>query len=131
MNVQELKQFESILMDLRSRLTDGLDSIKGETLKVSNRDASGDLSGYSLHMADQASDNYDREFLINLASNEQEVLYKIDEALKRIEDKSFGICQVCSKHIPKARLKAVPFAQHCVPCQETHEKNKGNPSLGA
>ena len=82
-------------------------------------------------MADQATDNYDREFLLNLATNEQEILHKIEEALKRIEDKSFGICQECSTQITKVRLKAMPFAQHCVPCQESHEKNKGNPNLGA
>jgi len=131
LSTQELKQYKTVLQDLRMRLTEGLDNLKGSALKVSNRDSSGDLSGYSLHMADQASDNYDRDFLIHLASNEQESLYKIDEALKRIEDKVFGVCSLCDKRIPKVRLKAVPFAEYCVPCQQGHEKDKGKPFTGA
>lgn len=118
----ELKVFKKSLQDLQARFNDGLDRVKGDTLNNS-KESSGDLSGYSLHMADQATDNYDREFALNLADNGQEVLYKIDEALKRIEDKSFGICLECSKPINKARLKVVPFAEYCVPCQSTSEKN--------
>lgn len=119
----ELKVFKKTLQDLQSRLNDGMDRVKGDTLNKSSKDSSGDLSGYSLHMADQATDNYDREFDLKLAGNEQEILYKIDEALKRIEDKTFGICPECNKPIAKARLKAVPFAEFCVTCQSTAEKN--------
>lgn len=119
----ELKVFKKSLQDLQSRFNDGMDRVKGDTLNKSSKDASGDLSGYSLHMADQATDNYDREFALNLADNGQEVLYKIDEALKRIEEKTFGVCLECSKPINKARLKVVPFAEYCVPCQSTSEKN--------
>ncbi len=119
----ELKSFKKTLQDLQSRLNDGMDRVKGDTLNKSSKDAAGDLSGYSLHMADQATDNYDREFALNLAGNEQEILYKIDEALQRIEEKTFGICTECTKPIAKARLKAVPFAEYCVTCQSTVEKN--------
>lgn len=119
----ELKAFKKTLQGLQSRLNDGLDRVKGDTLNKSAKDSSGDLSGYSLHMADQATDNYDREFALNLADNGQEILYKIDEALKRIDDKTFGICLECSKPINKSRLKVVPFAEYCVPCQSTSEKN--------
>ena len=119
----DLKAYKKVLQGLQSRLNDGLDRVKGDTLNKSAKDSSGDLSGYSLHMADQATDNYDREFALNLADNGQEILYKIDEALKRITDKSFGVCLECQKPITKARLKAVPFAEYCVPCQSTSEKN--------
>lgn len=119
----ELKAFKKTLQGLQSRLNDGMDRVKGDTLNKSSKDAAGDLSGYSLHMADQATDNYDREFALNLAGNEQEFLYKIDEALKRIEEKTYGICPECMKPIAKARLKAVPFAEYCVTCQSTVEKN--------
>jgi RNA polymerase-binding protein DksA len=123
MTDQELKGFKKSLQDLQLKLNDGLDRVKGGNLNQSTKDSSGDLSGYSLHMADQATDNYDREFALNLAGNGQEILYKIDEALKRIDDKSFGICLECSKPINKSRLKVVPFAEYCVPCQSTDEKN--------
>ena len=121
---QELKSFKKTLQNLQARLNDGLDRVKGDTLNKSSKESSGDLSGYSLHMADQATDNYDREFTLNLANNEQEILYKIDEALKRIDEKTFGICLECSKPINKARLKVVPFAEYCVPCQSLDEKGK-------
>ena len=121
---KELTQYRARLDELRLTLTEGLDHIKSDALNKSSKDSSGDLSGYSLHMADQASDNYDREFLLELANNEQEVLYQIDEAIKRIQDKSYGICGECQKPVPKMRLKAMPFVENCVPCQEAIEKGQ-------
>jgi len=85
---------------------------------------SGDVSGHVLHMADVATDMYDREFNLELASNERTVLQKIDQALKRIENKSFGTCQECSKSIPMVRLKAIPYADTCLKCQEKLETEK-------
>jgi len=123
-NADELKKYKKALLNLRMLLTDELQKIKDGTLNQTTRDLSGDLSGYSLHMADQATDNYDREFLLGLAANEQEVLYQIDESLKRIEDKSYGTCLMCSKTISKARLNARPFAEWCIQCQEAREKGQ-------
>lgn len=118
----DLKAFKKSLQDLQFRLNEGMDRVKGDTLNKSSKDSSGDLSGYSLHMADQATDNYDREFALKMAGNEQEFLYKIDEALKRIEEKTYGVCIECSKVINKNRLKVVPFAEYCITCQEAQEK---------
>ncbi len=72
-------------------------------------------------MADVATDMYDREFNLGLASSEREVLQKIDQALKRIDEKSFGACSECEKSIPVARLKALPYAETCLKCQEKIE----------
>lgn len=119
----DLKFFKEKLIKMRSELTDEVTRIKNETLKKSNRDSSGDLSGYSLHMADQATDNFDREFSLDLAHNEQEILYNIDTALKRIDEKSYGQCITCNKTITKQRLKAVPYADYCIVCQEAEEKD--------
>ena len=85
---------------------------------------SGDISGHVLHMADVATDMYDREFNLGLASNEREVLHKIELALKRIEDKSFGLCVECDKSIPIMRLNAIPYAETCLKCQEKIETGK-------
>jgi len=124
LNAKDLKGFKVVLLALRMRLTNGIGKIKDDTLKQSARESSGDLSGYSFHMADQATDNYDRDFMLSLASNEQATLYKIDEALKRIDEKTFGVCSECSKQITKIRLKAMPFSEYCVPCQEMEEQQK-------
>jgi len=85
-----------------------------------NSDSS-NVSGHVLHMADVATDMYDREFNLELASNERGVLQKIDQALKRIEDQSFGLCTTCEKSIPIVRLKAIPYAETCLKCQEKIE----------
>lgn len=119
----ELKQYKEKLLSVRGELTDEIGRITNQTLNKSTRDSSGDLSGYSLHMADQASDNFDREFSLDLAQNEQSILYRIDAALKRIEDKIYGECISCQKAITKQRLKAVPYAELCISCQEEQEKS--------
>lgn len=129
-NDKDLQQFKKILIEIRLRLNEEIRHINDDTLKQSSKDSAGDLSGYSLHMADQATDNYDREFLLSLANSEREVLHRIDEAIKRVEDKTFGTCLECPKSIPKTRLKAIPFAELCIECQEKREKTQGRPNWG-
>ncbi|MDD4953790.1 MAG: TraR/DksA family transcriptional regulator, partial [Candidatus Omnitrophica bacterium] len=83
---------------------------------------SGDISGYTYHMADVATDNYDREFSLGIASNERKMIYELDDALKKIDEGAFGICEDCKSPIAKNRLKAVPYARLCLKCQEKREK---------
>ena len=124
MNKKEAKVFKEILLKKKAETAKGIEHIANDALKISQRDAAGDLSAYSLHMADMATDNYDREFSLGLATNEQKVLNRIDAALEKIESNVFGQCELCGKKISKVRLKAVPYAELCVPCQETQEKKK-------
>jgi len=124
MNKKEAKVFREILLKKKAEISKGIEHIANDALKTSQRDATGDLSAYSLHMADMATDNYDREFSLSLATNEQKVLNRIDEALEKIENSTFGQCELCEKKISKVRLKVVPYAELCVPCQEKQEKKK-------
>ena len=124
MNKKDLKFFKELLLKKKSDLAKGIDHIANDALKTSQRDAAGDLSAYSLHMADMATDNYDREFSLSLADNEQKILNRINEALEKIEENKFGLCELCEKKISKVRLKVVPYAELCVPCQEKQEKKK-------
>jgi RNA polymerase-binding protein DksA len=110
------------LVDDKNQLIKEIVSMQEETLKKSSKDASGDLSSYSYHMADMASDLYDREFLLSLAEGERERLLSLDEAIRKIEEGTYGKCEMCGCPIPKERLAALPQAQHCVKCQEKHEK---------
>jgi len=87
---KESDKFKKILLKQREELIEEIESITKEALSKSQRDASGDLSGYSFHMADQATDNYDREFSLTLASDNQKLIYSIDEALSRIKEKGYG-----------------------------------------
>lgn len=116
-----LKKYKGLLLREREMIGGGLNHIAQEALKTSQRDASGDLSGYSYHMADMASDNYEVEFSLGRASDEQDLLYAIDEALKRIEDGSYGTCPQCGKQIPKKRLDAIPHTELCIICQSKNE----------
>ena len=119
---KEMEKFKKLLLEKREELISSVNNITEDTRRQSQKEASGDLSGYSLHMADMASDNFEREFSLNLASGERETLLKIDEALKRIEEKTYGKCISCGKKISKRRLSAVPYAKLCVPCKEEEEK---------
>ena len=118
---EQRKTFRQLLITERAKLAEEIRAIARDA-STSPRDASGDLSAYTVHMADMAADTYDRELSMNIASSEQEILYQIDEALKRLDDGTFGVCQQCSKPITVSRLKALPYASLCINCQRTQEK---------
>ncbi|MCX5688049.1 MAG: TraR/DksA family transcriptional regulator [Candidatus Omnitrophica bacterium] len=123
MTKQELLKYKKLLIKVREGVAGDISHIAKENLK-SQKESSGDLSGYSLHMADMASDSYDRELSLNIAGEVQEIVYEIDDALKRMEEGSFGKCISCGKKIPQKRLNAVPYAKYCIQCKSKEEKNK-------
>ena len=120
----ELREYKDLLQKLRDRIVDGISFLAGDNLNRSQRDSSGDLSGYGLHMADQGTDNFDREFALNLVSSEQDILYEVDDAIQRIQLGQYGCCEECGKAIEKPRLKALPFAKMCIGCKSQAEKGK-------
>lgn len=117
----ELKLYKALILKEREKVGGGLSHIAETTLNKSQREASGDLSGYAYHMADMASDDYERDFSLGRATDEQRILYSIDEAMKRIEDGSYGACLQCGKSIPKKRLKVLPYTEMCIECQKAKE----------
>lgn len=119
---KELADFKKLILKGKQEIMDNIAHMSEEGLKLSQKDAAGDISGYAYHMADVATDTYDREFSMELAANERRVLYEIDDALKKIEEGTYGICEDCSSLIAKARLKALPYARLCLKCQEKREK---------
>ena len=121
-NKKDLLGFKKIISKMKDEMLDGIQHVSDDTLKKSQKDASGDISGYTYHMADVATDNYDREFSLGIASNERKSIYELDDAIKKIEDGTFGICEDCKQLIAKTRLRAVPYARLCVKCQEKREK---------
>lgn len=121
-NKKDLTYFKKLILKKKEELLDGLRHSLEDTLKKSPREASGDISGYAFHMADSATDTYDREFSLSLASNEREIIYEIDEALKKIEENRFGFCEECKSTITKRRLRAIPYTRLCLKCQEGKEK---------
>lgn len=121
MKAEEVTQFKKLLLSLRERLVGKVDFMQGEALKKSRQDASGDLSNVPIHMADVGTDNYERDIMIELIQNGEEGVRNIDTALEKIEDGTFGVCELCAKKINKERLKAVPYAKLCIDCQREEE----------
>ena len=121
MTKQQLKQFRTALLHERTKFAGEIRAIVREASK-NPREASGDLSAYTVHLADMSADTYERELSMNIASSEQEVLYQIDEALKRLDEGTYGVCLQCSKPISMKRLKAVPYTSLCISCQRVKEQ---------
>lgn len=121
----ELKKVRKTLIEKKADILEELIKLKGETLNKSSKEASGDLSGYTFHMADMATDLYNREFSLELAEGEREMLYALDEAIKRVDEGTYGRCDMCGERITRQRLKVMPQAKYCIKCQEKEEKNAG------
>ncbi len=121
---KELKEFRMLLLNIRDKVVDDISFLKGDNLNHSARDSTGDLSGYSIHMADQGTDNFDREFALNMVSSEHDILYEIDEALRRIDNGTFGICEHTGEPIEKERLKVIPHTRYSVTAQQEMEKGR-------
>ncbi len=124
MEKKDLEKYKKILEDARRKIAGDIRHLEGDSLNLNQKDASGDLSGYSFHMADMATDNFDREFTLGLASSEQQILNMISNALRKIDDGGYGVCEDCQKPIPQKRLAAVPYTRLCIKCQEIEEKTK-------
>ncbi len=124
MDKKDLEKLKALLVQFKLKIAGDIRHLENDSLNVNSRDAAGDLSGYSYHMADMATDNFDREFNLGLASTEQQTLNMIANALRKMDDGTFGVCEECTKMIPIKRLTAVPYCRLCIKCQEIEEKNK-------
>ena len=122
MRKEELARFRKILLLKRELLSGDVTTLQNEALRKNRQEATGDLSNMPIHMADIGSDNYEQEFALDLIQGEEVTLREIDEALKRIEDRSYGKCEGCDTKIPVARLKAKPHAKYCIECKRKEEK---------
>jgi len=123
MKKEELEKYEKLLLKKREELMEEL-KIRKTQLDETIKDATGDLSSYSYHMADQGTDAMEREKAFHFASKSGRLLYHIDEALRRLRKGEYGNCQSCGKQIQKARLEAVPHARLCIECKEKEEEAK-------
>jgi len=124
LNKKDLEFHRDLLLKLRDRVIDEISFLANDNLNRSAKDSSGDLSSYSFHMADQGTDNFDREFAASLLNSEHDVLYEIEEALRRIDQGTYGVCEMSGNPIERERLKALPFARYSVAVQSEMERGK-------
>jgi len=108
------------LIELKDTLMDSVNGMTNDQLRA--RAEGSEASAFGMHQADAGSDAYDRDFALSLLSKEQDALYEIEEALKRLDNGTYGICEMCSKPIPQARLEALPFARYTIDCQSEYER---------
>ena len=105
---------------LRGHLRGHVHQMTENVLKQSG-DVSGELSRVPIHMAEVGSESFEREFALRLIENQDQTLEQIEEAIERIEDGTYGFCKDCTKRIPKARLKAIPYTTRCIKCASQQE----------
>jgi len=113
-----LSKLQKALLKKRARLMGNVEKLEEESFMNSQKDYSGDISGYKTHIADIGSDASGMELMLGLASNQQKLLQQVNDALARIEDGTYGLCQMCGKPIPQARLEAIPEAELCLNCAD-------------
>ena len=115
-----LRKQKERLVQLRDNMLDSMSGVAKDTLR--SRAEGSEASAFGMHQADAGSDAYDRDFALSLLSQEQDALYEIEEAIKRIDLGSYGVCEMSGKPIAHARLEAIPFARYTVECQSQLEK---------
>lgn len=110
LNAKELRYYRDLLLVKRAELVGDLSAMEAAALEA----RAGNISNLPIHMADIGTDTYDQDFMLGLAQSEHQRLVEIDDALRRISNKTYGICQMTGKPIPKARLNAKPWAKYTI-----------------
>ena len=123
MNKKELEKYRKLLLKKRQEMLSQMEFIKKTEMETTTKEATGDHSSYSYHMADQGTDSMEREKNFFYAQRDGRLIYHINQALERIDEGNFGLCQSCNNPIHTARLEAVPHARLCIQCKSTEEKN--------
>lgn len=112
----EFDAYKKTLLMLRARLSGDVSQMEDSALRQSRQES--ELSSMPIHMADVGSDNFEREFTLQLLQSGTDILGKIANALEKIDEGTYGTCEVCGAKIPKKRLQAVPYATMCVKCAD-------------
>ena len=110
----EIEHFKEVLWAKRAELIGDVNYMENEALRKSRLDATGDLSSMPIHMADLGTDNFEQEFALGLMDSERKLLGEIHDALRRIDQGHFGICEGTGEPIAKARLEACPWARYSI-----------------
>jgi DnaK suppressor protein len=118
MKNNDVKAYRERLIAMRARLRGDVSNMANAALHKRRTEANGDLSSMPIHMADIGSDNFEQEFTLTLMQSEEDTLTHIEAALERIEEGTYGQCELCGIRIPKARLNALPYATTCVKCAD-------------
>jgi DnaK suppressor protein len=114
----EIEKFKKRLLDMKAQINQSLRNVSEDVKTVE------ESRGYSQHQADEGTDDFGQTITIEVSNREQSILRQIDRALEKIEEGTYGICDVSGEVIPIKRLEAVPYATMTVAAQEKYEKGK-------
>jgi RNA polymerase-binding protein DksA len=115
----DLQYFRNLLLERRREIIGDMGSMESEAFKGGSN-----LSNMPIHMADVGTDNFEQEFTLGLIESERQILREIQEALIRIDNGTYGICQGTGKPIPRVRLEAVPWAKYTIEYSRLLEQGK-------
>ena len=118
-SAEELRRFKELILTKRQETLEELDNLKESIMDVTTGEYVSESSNYSLHM-EQGTDAMEREKTFLFASRGSKFIVQLDDALQRIENKSYGVCKACGLLVPKERLEAVPTAQTCAEYKNTN-----------
>ncbi len=123
LSAKELKEFKALLLAKRAELAGDVENLTAQAL---NRKSGGvnEQSSMPIHMADLGSDTWEQDFTLGLIANEQALVREIDDALSRIEDRTYGICVATDKPISLERLRAKPWAKYCIEYARLREEGR-------
>lgn len=116
MNKKEKLVYQKMLLEKREKIVNKLSEVYTESKEIEN-DVAQDV-------VDKAESSYTKEFLLSLSSAERNQLILIDQALKRVNACTYGVCQMCQKPVTKKRLDVVPWAPFCIECQQEKENER-------
>lgn len=114
----EIREFKALLLDKLNEILNNVTCMEEDTLRKTRTD----LSNLPFHMADAGTDNFEMENTLGLMDSERKLLMEIDDALSRIDNGTYGICESNNEPIPKERLRAIPWARCCIACASSFEK---------
>jgi RNA polymerase-binding protein DksA len=114
-SAKKLQEFKDQLLNLRERVSGEYSALSRDNMAANQRDPS---------LSDQGTDTFDREMELNMMGSEQEVIYEIDAALRRLEQGTYGICELTEEAIPVARLEALPYVRYTVQAQSELERGR-------
>ncbi len=119
---KELEKYKDLLLHKLVLLRQSVKDMEDSVLNRSRLDSSGDLTNIPTHIADISADTFSQDLTLGLIENEEDVIRKIENALERIDNKTYGICEYCKKKISKKRLEHVPYALLCIKCKTEEEQ---------
>ena len=134
MRKRQLDQYRKQLLQLRDRLLGVVSAVTEQAMQASGGQGESELSNAPMHLADMGTDEFMHGLNATLLENEERLTADVGDAIGRIDDGTFGVCENCNQDIAEERLQAMPFARHCVVCaeaidrSETSNLNRGRPS---